>query len=50
MLFGHERSSGVGASTKFMEVVQQRGLLEMGFTGPRFMWNHGNYVIQRRLD
>lgn len=41
-LFGNERFSSGSASIVFMEMVQHKWLVDMGFTGPRFTWNHGN--------
>lgn len=33
---------------RFMECVRQRGLVDLGFTWPCFMWNHGRGVGNRR--
>lgn len=34
--------------SKFLEVVQYRELLDLGFIGPCYKWNHGNLITSRR--
>lgn len=47
VIHGHERSSGKGVSSSFLDMVQCRGLLDLGFAGPKFTWNHENNIEQR---
>lgn len=48
VLTPEERSSGRGASSSFAEWVEQRGLIDMGYSGPRYTWNHGTQIETRR--
>lgn len=48
MLKGEERSSGVGVSTRFINWVEERGLIDLGFAGSKFIWNHGVNMDTRR--
>lgn len=43
-----EWSSGGGALTTFANWAEVRGLIDLGFTGPKFTWNHGANVETRR--
>lgn len=41
VLKGKERSTGDGVSTSFVNWMNQRGLLDLGFSGSPFTWHHG---------
>lgn len=43
-----EHSLGVGESSNFMEWVERRGLIDLGYTGPKFTWKHGSNEASRR--
>lgn len=43
-----ERSPEGRTSFSFQEWVRTRGLIDLGFNGPRFTWNHGNDANQMR--
>lgn len=43
-----ECSSNSGVSSSFAEWIDRKGLLDMGFVGPKFIWCHGNEVYTRR--
>lgn len=48
-----ECSSGTGVSSSFVSWVRQRGLIDLGFTGPQLTWSHGSTTKTRketRLD
>lgn len=48
-----ERSSGSGASSSFVEWVDRKGLIDLGFSGPILTWSHGTSLKTRksaRLD
>lgn len=49
VIHGEERNSGNGASSIFANWVVDRGLIDMGFSGPRFTWNHGASAEMRGL-
>lgn len=52
-LTGQERLLRTGALTMFLDMVYNRSLIDMGFIGPRFTWNHKNFLPLRksaRLD
>lgn len=42
MLRDEEHSSGVGVSSSFVDWVEQRGPINLGYIGPRFTWSHGS--------
>lgn len=44
-----ERNSKSGASSGFVEWVNQRGLIDLGFSGPRYTWNHEMDIQTRRF-
>lgn len=48
VLRGDERSAGVGVSTAFVDWVDSSGLIDLGFAGPIFTWNHGAGMSTRR--
>lgn len=48
VLRGDERSSGVGVSSQFVDWVEQRRLIDLGFSGPTFTWNYGTSMSTRR--
>lgn len=48
VLNGDERSSGGGVSTGFVDWVDSSGLVDLGFSGPIFTWNHGVNLMTRR--
>lgn len=48
-----ERSSPGGMSTSFCDWVQRISLIDLGFVGPIYTWNHGRELPTRktaRLD
>lgn len=57
MLFGHfncalrgeERRSGQGVSSAFVDWVEQRILVDIGFSRSLFTWSHGSSVDTRRV-
>lgn len=44
VLFGYEQSFSGEASPSFLDIVKLRGLVDMGFAGPRFTWNHNKFI------
>lgn len=44
MYFMEKNEAQVGGSSCFVDWVEQRGLIDLGFIGPTFTWNHGNSV------
>lgn len=48
VLKDEERSSRKGASTSFVEWVDWKGLINLGFSGAVFTWNHGSDISQKR--
>lgn len=47
-LKNEERSTEGGASMRFINWIQEKRLIDLGFVGPRFTWNHGKEVGHRR--
>lgn len=48
-----ERGTMRGVSTSFVKWKEEAGLIDMGFFGPRFTWNHGTHASSlksARLD
>lgn len=48
-----ERNSDSGVSSSFVEWVERKGLIDLGYSGQRFTWQHGTNVSTRkatRLD
>lgn len=43
-----ERTFNSGASSSFAELVDRRGLIDQGFSRPRFTWNYGTDVQMMR--
>lgn len=53
LLSGGERNSGDGMSNSFASWIEQKGLIDLGFSGQKFTWNSGTIVETRcsvRLD
>lgn len=48
VLKGEKRSPRSGSSDSFLNWVAERGLIELGFSGRKFTWNHGCNVSTRR--
>lgn len=45
VLRGDERSYGGGVSTSFIDWVDSNRLVDLGFSGPTFTWNHGVNIM-----
>lgn len=49
VLRGVEKSSGDGVSRGFVNQVEHLGLIDLGYMGHNFTWNHGSNVESRRF-
>lgn len=49
VLQGEERSTGTDASSGFIDLVEQRGLIDLGYIGNHFSWNQGVQREKRRF-
>lgn len=47
-MFPHERLPLGYASERFLEWSNDEEMVDVGFSGPMFTWNHGNYAAQKR--
>lgn len=41
ILFGHERSPEGVVSSMFVDWVESKGLIDLGYIGSKYTWNHG---------
>lgn len=48
ILRADERAPSGRVSTCFADWVNEEGMIDLGFQGPRYSWNHGNDVQHRR--
>lgn len=48
VLKGEERNSGTGVLDSFVHWVGQRRLIDLGYTGQKYTWNHGGEAGSRR--
>lgn len=50
VLKNDERNSNSGASSNFMEWVERKGLIDLGYSGPRFTWQHSVNASSRKAS
>lgn len=41
---------GDGVSGSFADWIMAKGLIDLGFSGQKFTWNHGSEVSSKTID